>query len=109
VTKIILSFIHSFIQHVGSLIVRYIQLVTMTSNICHQEAANTQRHAGTLCKLYFDGSRQELMCIVDHTALVMALVKQIDCCYQKCSSNTGGSKPEPEEQPDEASQHEADE
>ena len=100
------------IQHICSLRVRYIQLVTMTSKICHQEAAGTM-HAVTcseqpivpVCKLYFAGSRQlDVLC---RSQSLGHVVKQIDCCYQKCSSNTGSSKQKPEEQPDEASQHEA--
>ncbi len=62
-------------------------MITMTSKIWQQEA-NYTAHAvtcsrqsnGPVCKLYFVGSRKELMCFVDHTALAMALVKQIDCC-----------------------------
>ena len=62
-------------------------MLTITSKICQQEAKYTA-HAVTcsrqsndpVCKLYFVGSRKEVMFFVDHTALVMALVKQINCC-----------------------------
>ena len=46
---------------------------------------------------------------MEHTALVIALVKQINRCYQKCSSNTGSSKQNSKELLDEVSQHEAEE
>ena len=99
---------HSFIQHVDSLRLRHIRLVTMTSNICDQEAAYTP-HAGTLCKLYVHGCRQDLMCSVGCRALVIALVKQSNSCHQKGSSSTGSGIQKSEEQPDAASQHKADE
>jgi len=37
------------------------------------------------------------------------VVKQIDCCQHKFSSNTGSSKSDPEKQSDEASHHEVEE